>query len=1049
MDFVHLHVHSQYSIEDGVPNVRELVRYARDLGMSSLALTDHNTLGGIIPFCDACAEFGVRPITGCELNIASFRLKPSLTELYKILFLVETEPGYRNLVSLVNRAHANAKKGVPFLRFSDLRDQTAGLVVLTGGGATELFKLLELGRLDDTEEHVKELARAMGRDNLVFEIQDHDLPKQKQINERVYQLSDFLSMRCVATNDAHFLRADDAICHSFLRHEPPREFLQSYRHIHGTYTRHLATEEEMREKFTLYPRALYATAEVAERCSFRPNFDKKRYPVHDFVRGFDADSFLWDLTFREARGRFAELGQEMKDRLNQEFDFIKTERLSNNILLLWNVAQFCRKNRISIGVGRGNMISSFVAYILGITQINPLDYKLRFLGFGDAACSTRRLSIEVPMKHRHALQDFLKETFGADFCSIVGEYEWCQPTPMAREICGWLDVPRSKMEDVLTQMDRVTALAGLRPGDAGERSDPESVADPALVKYMLGRLIPRPRALTSSDNQFAISGENLDHVTPRIEAGGVHVTQMDADSIDLLNVPRLILESNPTLNVLDTAAAWVRKEENAAFDPDRIPLDDSDTYELLSRGLTNGVDPFHSITLKSLLRANRPRNFIGLMKIKSMERTPDKEQDADVREHVPECLLTYRCAFIKAHYPVSFMAAMLTHAYHNRKTFTVILREAKQMGLRILPPSINLSIYEFSQEHKTIRTGLMVVSGVTEKVYAELARVRKGGDFHDLPDLCRRTDSELVADSVLSNLVKTGALDCFGLKRSQMLRMIEEEADHWRKSPAGAPFIHIAPKIQEMPVPDIIKYEIAAAGYCISVDQLHLYKDLMKQCRALSPYELSAKLVGREVYVAGFLEHVEYDSPLVDDSDQVLLDLEGRVVTMPIKASRLYEQALRASAPVLVGGTVHRRKEEVYVKALTAFTLRTVQQMSRQVNRLDLDLSGEDHRTLRLIRSLVRHYRGKDTQVRIQNFHGSALSRWLIGPIEKTRVFFSPPFYYALKKILPEDRIGLDVSDEMNPELLHTLSPQRFPRPGGRIEDVPEQEANSSVVDVY
>jgi hypothetical protein len=222
----------------------------------------------------------------------------------------------------------------------------------------------------------------------------------------------------------------------------------------------------------------------------------------------------------------------------------------------------------------------------------------------------------------------------------------------------------------------------------------------------------------------------------------------------------------------------------------------------------------------------------------------------------------------------------------------------------------------------------------------------------------------------------------------------------------------------------------------------------VKQCRALAPSELTPKMVGKEVHVAGFLDHVETESPLVEEGDQLLLDLEGHVVTMPTKVSDLYEHALRASAPVLIGGTVHRRKDEVYVKALSAFTLRMVQQMSQQVESLTLDLSGEDNRTLRLIRSLVSFYKGKGTRIRLENAREGAIGGILRAWIERTPVFFSPPFYYALKKILPEDRIQLAASDDMDPGLLHALSPLRFPKPGGQMSFL-STEDELEIVDMY
>lgn len=1066
MDFVHLHVHSHFSLDDGVPSIPDLVQRARSLGMRALALTDHNTLAGIVPFCRACNDAGIHPVVGCELDVAAFDARVATYSHYRMVMLCETELGYRNLVWLVSRAHANARHGEPLLRFDDLKSHSAGLIALTGGSASELYHLLDSERLQEAEALVTELVRIFGRRNVVFELQDHNLPKQRHINERLYGLADFLSMRAVATNDVHYLRPEDAICHDFLKRERPPTFLDLTAARNATHGRHLAGCDEMRARFAKFSKAYHATCEVAERCGFQPNFDRRRFPVQDFVRGFDADSYLWDETFKEARKRYVELSTEIKDRLNMEFDHIKSEGLSNNILLLWNLVTFCRKNRIHMGVGRGNMISSLVAFVLGITQINPLDYKLRFLGFDDDHVDhrgrnrNRCLTLEVSDAHSDRLMEFMRHSFGPDSCSAVGRYVTSPRHMVISDICSWfnhtLQDPDAVLDLPRDGHGRLPDIESFFP----RRKEGVSLPNPGIISFMLSRLLPRPKSLGVADNQFALSGENLNNLVPRVDVEDETVTQMDAAALDMLNIPRLMIQSNRLLDIIDTASLWVRKEENANFDPDNITLNDGETYDLLSRGLTNGILPFQSITLKSLLRMHRPRNFMQLVKIKSMERTPAREQESsDVLEHVPECLLTFRCAFIKAHYPLSFMTALLTHSYRTWKRYTLAMREAKQMGLRILPPDINQSLFEFSQVHKAIRTGLMVVNGMGRKVYAELERVRKGGDFHDLVDLCRRTDGRLINARVLSNLVKAGALDSFGLNRAQMLAVIDEGLEVAR-DPGGQatlfdqpgdrglmPMVE-PPDIPEMSAEQMVKYEIAVTGNCISQDLLALYSDLVRQCRALAPHELTARMVGREVYVAGFLDDVETASPLVEDSEQVLLDLEGHVVSMPRKAANLYAQATTAQAPVLVGGTVARRKDEVYVKALTAFTLRMVQEMSQQVLQIDLDLTDEDFRTLHLIRQQVRHYRGGLTRIRISNAPSGMLARWTVAAVHRTPVFFSPPFYYALKKILPEERIGLTAAEETDPELLHALSPLRFPRPDGR-GGKPAMVDEASVVDDY
>lgn len=1031
--------------------------------MRALALTDQDTLAGIAEFCAACREAAIRPVIGCDMTIVPLALSDmSADRPYRIVLLAETEAGYRNLVRLVNLSHGRPRRSQPCIDLEMLEKHSSGLIAMTGGSSTELYNLLLGNRIEETENYIRKLARVFGRENLILQLEDVEQGRQKQINDRIFALSDFLGVRCVATNYVCYLRPEDSVARDFLVRGRFPSFLQFQAARAMAHSQHLASGTQMRDRFLKYPRALYATEEVADRCSFQLNYQKRRFPIHDFVRGFDADSFLWDLTFREARARFVELSPDLKNRLNEEFDYIKSHGLSNNVLLLWNIAQFVRKNKISVGVGRGEMISSLVAYILGITRINPLDYKLLFQGFATENNAEPALTVEMPVRHIEALHAYMRETFGADFCSAVGKYTWWTRSALGREVRSWLyakpsrtdheEIPYSK------ELNVDSPLEAFFPG----KSDGVALPSAEFENFLLSRLLPRPKDFVLDENQFAISSENLNHLTPRVPADDQLVTQMDGRALDQFHIPRLTIITDPVLNILDSGATWVRKEENASFDPDRIPMDDEATYDLLCRGLTNGIEPFSSITLKSLLRAHRPRNFMSLLKIKGLERSPNSAGgSSDVTEHVAECLLTYRCAYIKAHYPMSFMASLLTHSFRNRRKFTVILREAKQMGLKILPPDINLSVYEFSQVHKAIRTGLMVVSGMGPRVYQELHETRRGGDYADLMDLVRRTDSRLINSRILSNLVKVGALDSFGMRRSQMLHIIDHDVEIARRNATSPelfdqqddrPLTQVAvdpPDIPELPLQEIIRFEIAAAGYCIGYDQLLLYKDLVEKCRALAPGDLVPRMVGKEVHVAGFLDHVEVDSPLVEEKEHILLDLEGHVVTMPMKIGNLYDQALHASAPVLIGGTIHRRKDEVYVKGLTAFTLRMVQEMSQHVKALELDLSGEDARTVRLIKSLVSYYRGQGTEIKLHNVPQGAVAKWFGRGIERTPVFFSPPFYYALKKILPEEHISIIASDAMDPSLLHALSPLRYEK-AEPIKRMAHPEAdNADIVDVY
>lgn len=1047
----------------------DLVRRARELGMRALGLTDLQSLGGVWAFCKACRDHGVRPVIGCE-----FRVTPTSTRVagetnHGLVLLAEGEAGYRNLVRLVTRSQASSVHGQPLLRADDLVGNAAGLVALIGGEATELYDLVAGDRPDEAESHISRMVRIFGRDNIVFELQDFGQPRQAQVAEKIYRLSRFLNMRCVATNDVHYLAPEESVCHEFLRGERAPAFFDFHERTDTGRWRHLASASDMVRKFEKYPQAVVGTLELAERCAFEPNFEKKRFPAHDFVRGFDADSYLWDLTFREARNLFPQMPAELKARLNEEFDHIRSNGLSNNILLLHGIAQHCRRNRYCTGVGRGNVISSLVAFILGITQINPLEHQLRFLGFAPDSAEERALSVEVPWRAAEELQRYLVDSFGSDSCAAVGRYAGWTQAALTGEILRWLNYTPGDYELAAGKLkDKPPAPDAPMDRFFPRKRDGVALPCPELVRFMAARLRTRLKPLQACEHQFAISGENLNNVVPRIMIDGQSVSQVDAAALDGFSIPRLRIESSSMLNILDLASRWVREQENPSFDPDSIPVDNDEAYAVLCKGLTNGIEPFDTITVKSLLREHRPRNFRALVKVKAAEASPGRDAAGDVREYLPQCLLTYRCAFVKAHYPLSFMTALLTHSYAHSSTkkFRIVLREARQMGLRVNPPDVNKSAFEFTVVPKAIQTGLEVVRRMGRKAYAEIERVRMGGEFIDLVDLCRRTDARLVTSHLLQNLVKVGALDSFHLKRSQMLALVASQLDAARRDistpslfdespePLLRPSVEV-PDLPELSEAEIIRHEMAVAGYCVSFDQLHFYTGLIRQCRALSPYDLGPKLVGREVYLAGFIDRPDPHSPLVEGKDQVLLDMEGRVVTMPTKAANLFRTAITANAPVLVGGKVARRKDEVYLKAHSAFPLRMVQQMAAQVEELTLDLSKENLRTLWLISRLVGAYRGGRTRMHIEGFEaGGWLARMLAGRIAAASVFFCPPFYYRLKVILEEERVVLKAAEGTDQGLLHALSPARFPRsespepkpadPGSDGEEAPEAQGTEA-----
>jgi DNA polymerase III alpha subunit len=1027
--FVHCHVHSHFSLTDGVPSVSALVHRAQQLGMSALALTDHNSLGGIVEFTQTASSCGLQPIIGCELDVLSFEASRYSGSPHHLTLIVENETGYRNLVSLITLAHKNGGQGRPYVAFNDLTRHSSGLLALTGCMRGELAQLLLGQNPDLTERYLEALVRAFGSTNVYFELQDTGEPQQAVVNARLIQLSHFLGIPTVATNDVHYLHPEEEVCFQFLRRAPVRpDTTVDTLYRPDMATRHLASEAEMREKFAAHPRALQSTIEIARRCSFVVKARPPRFPVLDFDRGQDAESFLWDLAFREATKKYGFLSNEVKDRLNEEFDYIKNNGLIHCIILLQKLTQFLHEKHIIKGIGKGNIISSIVAYVLGLTDVDPLEYHIKFQGFGIDKARSPVLSIEVPTKHLQTVMTYLQQLCPESCLAAVGKYQYWHKGTLLTELCLWANVPRHRIGGLLASpafQSQSSRVKDSLNDYADHKPQGLALTNPQILSSIITSLHPRPRALKAMAGQLVISGEHLNNLVPRqFSEIPLGVTQMEASSLDLLGLPHFNISVHPLLDILDDTIIWIRNQENRSFGLEKIPLNDTATFQLLGRGLTNGVPPFHSITLKSLLRVHRPRNILQLLKVKSessLNRTKAAESDGNIVHQISDCILTYWCAYLKAHYPVSFMTAILTNSYQRRKQFTILLREARYMGIRILLPDINLSGYRFTQEGKAIRTGLMVVHGMGEKAFHEIETERKGGPFNDLEDLCKRTDPKLLHARLIVNMIKTGVLDSFGTKRSQMLQMLpgliqstrqkEEGEDDRTPSFFDLPGVEVqsiassaaaSPEVPELPLETLIKCEIDAAGYAITYDPLSPYHNLIRRMRAISPYAIMPKLEGTYQYLVGYIDHIDREGPLVDNETALILDFEGYLVSVPPKVAKRAGRAFTSTLPVVIGGRICGSKNQSMIRANHIQTLPEVQKAVDETIRITLNLTGENVKTLKMLGHLAKTYPGK-TKFEFKNY--PAKGKRLLHKLTNAGVFFCPPLYRELKKMLPEKHI--------------------------------------------
>lgn len=1074
MSFVHLHTHSHYSIGRAVPRVRDLVKRAKEYEMPALALTDNNSVAGLGDLADAAKEFGIQPIIGAEIDILPSAHGFYQGRTHRLTALVETEQGYRNLVTLISIILNRPSNVPPHATFLDLLRHSKGLIFLTGSPRSELYYWLREGNAGETKNYLNRLAAGVGAANIFFEVMEYPHPRTRNVMDYVQELSKFLHVPAVVTQNVHYLDPEDVLAYCALVQHPRLVGPQWPLPEEETPTRHFTSTTEMQRRFAYTPHLLEATLHIAERCAFQFPRRRSLLPVPDFERGQDAPVVLWDKAVRGAAGRYGALTEAIKERLNLEYSDICSSasdhiNLAEYLLFLQDIMSFARESEICRGSGRGSLITSVIAYALGIVEVDPLAYDLPYRSLRKDAIHFPVFQMEASTAGMEQTLEFLRARYGDGYVAAVGKrVDWVRQR-LFQHLSRWAGLssvslrkyppekkhaamadpeteeetaaPSSEFEgfkvdwdeEVETSSERGNSAAQLLAEDRIPRK--ESLRRHQTLARVVYTLHPCPRGFEPERAQYVLSKEPINSTIPVFEAPDEpKVSLAEADLLDRLLMPRILFTSQTMLNILEAAQNWVRQESNPNFSLSEVPLDDEGTFKLLGLGVTNGIAPLHGITAKSLLRTQRPKSIAQLLAIHAGSgKRMAGDHWPEPMDSLPDCILSYKAAYLKVHHPVSFMAAMLTHSIStssatnaHRPSFQILLREARQMGIEVLGPNINFSSYEFSEESNKIRTGLMVVQGLGRGKFQEIKDVRYGLPFSSLADFCQRTDPRRVTHPLIANLIKAGAFDTFCADRTALMMEFERALKNARRretSNQGADsqmqifdpsFFEEenSPALQSSqsnlpasPARDIMRLEQEAIGYSISIDLLDHYDDLIRIMRAISPFEISPKMIDKAIYIAGYVDHIEREGMLIEGETEMVLDLEGYVVKIPHAIAGHIAKVQNTRGPILVEGTVKSAQgEETHLLAHEVFLLEEVARRADEVQILRLDLAEENSQTVRLLRALLKSYKG-NTKVEIENYR--SLSWWNMHGVDKARVFFCPPLYRGLLKILPEERVAL------------------------------------------
>ena len=616
MAFTHLHVHTEYSLLDGSCKIRELVARAKELGMDSMAVTDHGVMYGVIDFYKAAREVGIKPILGCEVYVAPgsrFDRENVNGEdrYYHLVLLAENDQGYQNLMKIVSKGFVDGFYYKPRVDYELLETYHEGIIALSACLAGEVQRYLSRGMYEEAGRAALRYQDTFGKGNFFLELQDHGLDAQKQVNQGLLRLSRELGIDLVATNDVHYTYAEDEKAHDILLCIQTGKKVADenrMRYEGGQY--YCKSEEEMRALFPYALEAIENTHKIAQRCNVEIEFGVLKLPKFEVPEGFDSWTYLNHLCMQGFNRHYPEDDGTLKERLDYELDVIRTRGYVDYFLIVWDFINYARSKGISVGPGRGSAAGSIVSYSLGITNIDPIRYNLLFERFlNPERVSMPDIDVDFCYERRQEVIDYVVEKYGKDQVVQIVTFGTLAAKGVVRDVGRVLDLPYALCD----------SIAKMIPNDLGMTLDKALVMNPDLKKAynedetvhnlidMSKRLEGLPRHTSMHAAGVVIGSRSIDEFVPLSRAAdGTITTQFTMTTIEELGLLKMDFLGLRTLTVIQNAVNMAQKNHHVTIDLDNIDYNDKKVLDSIGTGKTEGVFQLESGGMKSFMKELKP-----------------------------------------------------------------------------------------------------------------------------------------------------------------------------------------------------------------------------------------------------------------------------------------------------------------------------------------------------------------------------------------------------------------------------------------------------------
>ena len=621
MDFTHLHVHTEYSLLDGSSKIKEIVARAKELGMDSLAITDHGVMYGIIDFYRACKAEGIRPVLGCEVYVAPgsrFTKEGGTSDdrYYHLVLLAENNIGYANLMKLVSRGFTEGYYYKPRVDLELLQEYHEGIIALSACLAGEVANNIRKGFYEEAKTAALRLRDIFGEKNFYLELQDHGIPEQRTVNQALLRMSTETGIPLVATNDVHYTYNTDEKAHDILLCIQTQKIVTDtdrMRYDGGQY--YLKSPEEMEQLFPYAKDAVARTHEIASRCDVEITFGQYKLPKYDVPQGYTAEQYLQELCEKGLKKRYSNVTKELEERLYYELNTIKNMGFVDYFLIVWDFIKYSKDHGISVGPGRGSAAGSLVSYSLGITNIDPIRFSLLFERFLNPERLTMPdIDVDFCFERRQEVIDYVVGKYGKDRVVQIVTFGTMAARAVIRDVGRALDMPYAQRD----------AISKMIPNELGITITKALDMNPELknlyhsdeeVRYLIDmsmRLEGLPRHASMHAAGVVISNAPADDYVPLSKGSDdTTTTQFTMTTLEELGLLKMDFLGLRTLTVIQNAVDLINRNRLEAdkLDIDAIDYDDKNVYELISSGKNEGIFQLESAGMKNFMKELKPGNI--------------------------------------------------------------------------------------------------------------------------------------------------------------------------------------------------------------------------------------------------------------------------------------------------------------------------------------------------------------------------------------------------------------------------------------------------------